>query len=57
MTVAKGRSPGTAYSLVVSYTAGGQHHMAARVYVESSLSYKRYLEAITEGRRRSGSES
>lgn len=41
----------------VLYTAGGQHHMAARVYAETSLSYKRYLEAITEGRRRSGSES
>lgn len=51
MTVAKGRSPKTAFDLVVQYTAAGEDHQAARVYSESSLSFKRYLEAIDRGRK------
>jgi hypothetical protein len=51
VTVAKKRSPKTAFDLVVSYTREGDHGQASRVYVESSLSYKRYLEARTIGLR------
>lgn len=50
MTVAKGRSSKTAYALVVSYIAAGESLQAARVYAESSLSYRRYMQAVAEGR-------
>jgi len=54
MSVAKGRSPKAAYDLVVSYTAQGEDKQAMRVYVESRLSMKRYLQAIAEGRKAAG---
>ena len=49
--VAKRRGPRTAYDLVVSYTAHGEDKQAARVYAESRLSMKRYLQAVSEGRK------
>jgi hypothetical protein len=49
VTVAKKRSPQTAFDLVVSYTREGDDRQAARVYAESSLSLKRFMQARTKG--------
>ncbi|MFF8817294.1 hypothetical protein ACF07D_04750 [Leucobacter sp. NPDC015123] len=51
MSVAKGRSPKTAFALVVSYTRAGEGLQAARVYAESRLSFKRYMEAVALGKK------
>ena len=50
MSVAKGRSAKTAFDLVVSYTRTGDDRQAARVYAESRLSHRKYMEALALGR-------
>lgn len=43
-------SPLAAFQNARAYVVAGDERMATRMYIENRLSYKRYLQALTEGR-------
>lgn len=49
--------PLKAYKLIRAYTADGEDIMAARIYAESSISLKRYMQAVQEGRQVQGEQA
>lgn len=46
----KKHTPKSAFANARSYVADGDERMASRMYVENRLSYKRYIQALSEGR-------